>query len=48
MRKIAVVIKYDNENVSPFETIDAIKKQDLRMFLLNGIIKIGSLVNKNN
>lgn len=26
MRKIAVVIKYDNENVSPFETMDAIKK----------------------
>ncbi len=48
MKKIAVVIHNNNENVTVSETIDAIKKQDLKMFLFNGITRSGNIVKKSS
>ena len=47
MRELAVAIQYANKNVSVIDTINSIKMQILKMFLFNGMMKIGSIVNKN-
>lgn len=47
-REIAVVASNDNKDVGVIKTIDAIKMQDLKMFLYNGAIRNGILHRKNN
>ena len=48
MRDISIVVNNHNEGVTPFETIDAIKKLDLKMYLFNGMMMNGNIAKKNN
>lgn len=47
MRELAVAIQNENEKVSIIETINSIKKAGFKMYLFNGMMKIGNTAKKN-
>ena len=45
MRELAVAIQNENENVNIIQTIESVL--DSKMYLFNGMIKIGNIVKLN-
>lgn len=43
MKELAVVVQNSNRNVTGLQTIDAIKKLDLKMYLFNGMMIKGGM-----
>lgn len=47
MRELAIAVQNENEGVNVINTINSIKMQILKMYLCNGMTKIGNIANKN-